>query len=146
MKLEFQTYTLDLQNTFTLATSSRKNTPVVLTQIEHKGITGYGEGSMPPYLGESHQTAIKFLSQVDVSQLDNPHDITSIMSYVDQIDEGNCAAKASIDIALHDLVGKLKNKSRHEIWGLSLDKIPVTSYTIGIDEESIIRKKVKEAE
>src|SRR4030042_6289167 len=67
MKLRFVPYELHLKHVFTLATSSRTTTPVVLTEIEYDGQKGYGEASMPPYLGESHETVIKFLSQVNLS-------------------------------------------------------------------------------
>ncbi|MCK7521263.1 MAG: hypothetical protein MZV64_28065 [Ignavibacteriales bacterium] len=45
---------------------------MVLTEIEHDGIVGYGEASMPPYLGESHDTAAAFLSKVDLGPLREP--------------------------------------------------------------------------
>ncbi len=69
MKLTYKPYTLELKYTFTIATNSRSTTPVVLTEIEHEGIIGYGEASMPPYLGESHESVTKFLSKVDLSQV-----------------------------------------------------------------------------
>ena len=53
MTLSFQLYNLKLKHTFTVASNSRTTTPVVLTQIEYDGIVGYGEASMPPYLGET---------------------------------------------------------------------------------------------
>ncbi len=48
MKLTFKPYDLQLRHVFTLANSSRKTTPVVLTEIEYDGIVGYGEASLPP--------------------------------------------------------------------------------------------------
>ena len=66
MKLTFKPYTLELKHTFTISTNSRTSTPVVLTQVEHDGIVGYGEASMPPYLGESHETVAKFLSKIEL--------------------------------------------------------------------------------
>ena len=57
MKFTFKPYTLELIHVFTVAVNSRTTTPVMLTKIEFDGITGYGEASMPPYLGESHDTA-----------------------------------------------------------------------------------------
>ena len=58
-KLRFKPYTLNLKHVFTLSTSSRSTTPVVLTELEFDGIIGYGEASMPPYLGESHENCFK---------------------------------------------------------------------------------------
>src|SRR5688572_17242449 len=68
MNLRFQPYTLELKHTFTVAVNTRKTTPVVLTEIEYDGFVGYGEASMPPYLGESHETVLKFLAKVDLSR------------------------------------------------------------------------------
>ena len=146
MKLTFKPYTLELKHVFTIATSSRTTTPVMLTEIEYDGVIGYGEASTPPYLGESQETASAFLSKVDFSQFENPFELEKILSYVDSIAEKNTAAKASVDIALHDLVGKLMNKPWHVIWGFDKTKTPYTSFTIGIDTPDVVRQKVKEAE
>jgi len=146
MKLRFYPYTLELKHVFTVATASRKTTPVMMTEIEFDGVVGYGEASMPPYLGESHQTATEFLSKVDLSQFDDPFKMEEILNYIDSIAPGNPAAKASIDIALHDLVGKLIGQPWYKIWGLNPEKTPYTSFTIGIDKPDVVRQKVKEAE
>ena len=53
MKLSFAPYELQLRHSFNLAKFSRTTTPDVLVKIELDGVTGYGEASMPPYLGES---------------------------------------------------------------------------------------------
>lgn len=63
------------------------------------------------------------------------------MQYIDLIDEKNTAAKAAVDIALHDLIGKILAQPFYKIWGLNPDLIPPTSFTIGIDSEEMIRKK-----
>lgn len=146
MKLSYKPYTLELRHVFTIATSSRTTTPVVLTEIELDGIVGYGEASMPPYLGESHETVQKFLSKVDLSNFNNPFELENILNYVDSIEDGNKAAKASVDIALHDLLGKIMNQPLYNIWGFDRTKTPVTSFTIGIDKPDVVRQKVKEAD
>ncbi|GAA3989687.1 dipeptide epimerase [Mucilaginibacter dorajii] len=145
LKLTFKPYTLQLKHVFTISTSSRSTTPVMLTQIEYNGIIGYGEASMPPYLGESHETVTRFLSKVDLSGFDDPFELENILAYVDQIAPDNRAAKASIDIALHDLVGKIMKQPWYKIWGLDPSETPNTSYTIGIDTPEVVRQKVKEA-
>jgi len=146
MKLSFKPYSLELKHAFTIATSSRKTTPVMLTEIEYNGIVGYGEASMPPYLGESQETAAQFLSKVDLSQFDSPFELEKILDYVDSIAPGNPAAKASVDIALHDVVGKLLNQPWYNIWGFDKTTTPNTTFTIGIDTPDVVRQKVKEAE
>lgn len=145
LKLSYRPYDLQLKHTFTVAEYSRNTTPVVLTELEYDGITGYGEASMPPYLGESHETVLKFLSKVDMEQFTDPFRMDEILEYIDSVDKGNRAAKASVDIALHDLVGKIVNQPLYRLWGLTPEDTPVTSFTIGIDKPDVVVAKTKEA-
>jgi len=145
LKLSYRPYTLELKHVFTVAAGSRSTTPVVLTEIDYDGVKGYGESSMPPYLGESHESVLNFLNKVDLTQFNDPFLVDDILDYVDSVEEGNNAAKAGIDIALHDLIGKLCGLPLYKMWGFNPGNTPNTSYTIGIDEPEIISKKVKEA-
>lgn len=146
MKLRFCPYTLELKHVFTIATSSRTTTPAMLTEIEYDGVVGYGEASMPPYLGESQNGAAAFLSKINLVKYENPFEMETILNDIDVIATGNPAAKASVDIALHDLVGKLMNQPWYNIWGFKKTTTPNTSFTIGIDKEAVVRQKTKEAE
>jgi L-alanine-DL-glutamate epimerase-like enolase superfamily enzyme len=145
LKLTYWPYELQLRHVFTVATNSRTTTPVVLTTIEYDGVTGFGEASMPPYLGESHESVLNFLSQVNLGQFSDPFLMEDILAYVDGIMPGNHAAKASVDIALHDLVGKLIGQPWFRLWGLNPAKTPNTSFTIGIDTADVVREKTLEA-
>lgn len=144
--LRFIPYTLEIRHVFTVASFSRTTTPVILTEITYDGIVGYGEASMPPYLGESQESVIKFLKKIDLSRFSSPFETEEILHYVDELDQNNTAAKAAVDIALHDLLGKIMQQPFHKIWGLNPNLIPATSFTIGIDTEEMIRKKVREAD
>jgi L-alanine-DL-glutamate epimerase-like enolase superfamily enzyme len=145
LSLSFLPYDLQLRHTFTLANSSRKNTPDVLTRLEIDGVAGYGEASMPPYLGESIETAASFLSSLDLGQFNDPFQMDDILQYVDSVMPGNTAAKAAVDIALHDLVGKLMKQPWYKIWGFDPSDTPNTSFTIGIDTPEVVVQKVAEA-
>ena len=145
MTLRFKPYELHLRHVFTVAEGSRSTTPVMLTELEYNNIIGFGEASMPPYLGENHETARSFLSKIDIAQFESPFLMEDILAYVDQLATGNYAAKASVDIALHDLVGKLMNQPWYKIWGLNPKKTPYTSFTIGMDKPDVMKAKVREA-
>lgn len=145
LKLTFEPFNLQLKHVFTLANSSRTTTPVILTKIEFEGFTGYGEASMPPYLGESQKTAGSFLTALNMGQFHDPFRLDEILEYVDEAAPGNTAAKASVDIALHDLAGKIMGQPWYKIWGFSPENTPNTSFTIGIDEPDVVKQKVEEA-
>lgn len=144
MKLTFFPYELQLRHTFTVATYSRTTTPDVQVEIEYDGFTGYGEASMPPYLGHTVDSVCAFLSKVDLSQFEDPFQMEDILAYVDGLSEGDAPAKAAVDIALHDLVGKMIGQPWFRIWGLDAAKAPSTTFTIGIDTPDVVRAKTLE--
>ncbi len=144
MKMRYYPYELQLRHVFTVASYSRKTTPDVQVEIEYEGITGYGEASMPPYLGQSVETVTAFLQKVDLEQFNDPFQLDDILTYVDSLSEGDSAAKAAVDIALHDLVGKLMGQPWYRIWGLNPAKTPNTTFTIGIDTPEMVREKTRE--
>ena len=144
--LRFKPYELKLKHAFNLAKSSRTTTPGVQVELEYDGIVGYGEASMPPYLGESVESVTTFLSSLDLAQFTDPFRMDEILSYVDSVAPNNRAAKASIDIALHDLLGKIMGQPWYKIWGLSLENIHPTSFTISNDTPEVVQQKIKESE
>lgn len=133
LNLTFEPYELKLRHAFNLAKNQRTTTPDVQVQIEYDGMIGYGEASMPPYLGESVESVCNFLNSLDLSQFADPFRIEDIHDYMDTVADGNRAAKASVDIALHDLTGKIMGQPWYKIWGLNPEKTPCTSFTISYD-------------
>ena len=144
MKLRFYPYELQLQHTFTVSSYSRNTTPGVQVEIAYQGFTGYGEASMPPYLGQSVESVTAFLQKVDLEQFADPFCLEDILTYVDSLSPGDTAAKAAVDIALHDLVGKLLGQPWWRLWGLDAAKAPDTTFTIGIDTPEVVREKTRE--
>ena len=144
MHLSFFPYELQLQHTFTVASYSRTTTPDVQVEIEYDGYVGYGEASMPPYLGHTVESVCAFLQKVNLEQFSDPFQMEDILAYVDGLSEGDAPAKAAIDIALHDLVGKLIGQPWWRLWGLDAAKAPSTTFTIGIDTPEVVREKTLE--
>ncbi|WP_298072056.1 dipeptide epimerase [uncultured Bacteroides sp.] len=149
MKLRFFPYELKLRHVFTVAAYSRSTTPDVQVELEYDGVIGYGEASMPPYLQKELGTmdsVMAFLRRVQegIGRFSDPFQMEDILAYVDSLSESNAAAKAAVDIALHDLVGKLLQAPWYKLWGLNKDKAPSTTFTIGIDTADVVREKTKE--
>lgn len=145
MVLTFRPYDAQMRHVFTIANSSRTTTPIVLTEIEWDGMVGYGEAALPPYLGETQNSVIDFLKKVDLSRFNSPFQIQDIMAYVDSIAINNTAAKAAVDIALHDIVGKIMGQPWWKIWGFNPETTPNTSFTVGLDTEEVVKEKTREA-
>lgn len=144
MHLSFEPYELKLKHVFTVSSFSRSTTPDVQVRIDYDGYTGYGEASMPPYLGQTVESVCSFLKKVDLEQFPDPFCIDDILTYIDSLSDGDSAAKAAVDIALHDLVGKIIGAPWHRMLGLNPDKTPNTTYTIGIDTDEMVKLKTRE--
>jgi len=147
MKFRYTPHTLYFKHPFKIAHGTRSSTPIVIIELEHGEQIGYGEASMPPYLGESHDSVISFLEKAKPILLSaSPLEIEMIMRKIDAIAPGNTAAKASIDIALHDLKGKLLDTASWKLFGGDQAKTPYTTFTLGIDIPEILIEKIKEAQ
>ena len=143
---KYYPYELKLRHAFNLTAMSRTVTPGVQVEITLDSVTGYGEASMPPYLGESVESVMSFLSRIDPERLSDPFAFEQIHAYMDSIAPGNRAAKAAVDIALHDLTGKIMRQPWYRIWGLDPALAPMTSYTVSVDSPDELKAKLAEAE
>ena len=135
MRLTFEPYELKLRHSFNLARSQRTTTPGVQVRIDYDGLRGYGGIDASPYLGENVDSVCLYLSRVDLGQFADPFRIKDIHAYMDSLAPDDRAAKASVDIALHDLLGKVMGQPWYKIWGLNPDMAPNTSYTISYDAD-----------
>jgi L-alanine-DL-glutamate epimerase-like enolase superfamily enzyme len=145
MQISFRPYQLLLENPFTISGFTRTSTPLLLLEIKYESHIGYGEASMVPYLGETIETATIFLRKLNLDAFSYPFKMDEILVYLDSISVGLPAIKAAIDIALHDLSGKISGQACYKIYGANPSKMPFTSYTLGIDEPSVIIKKAEYA-
>ena len=115
-------------------------------EISHEGYTGFGEASMVPYMGENIESAMAFMAKVDLSWLKAPFDFDELIAYLDSIAPGNPNIKAAVDIALHDLRGKMEQKPCFQYFSSDPANMPPTSYTLGIDTPEVLLQKIKEGE
>ena len=145
MIISYKEFDLELKHAFSIAKFTRTSTPLLLLKVDYQGKTGYGEASMVPYMGESYETAHAFLKKIDWNRFQFPFDFAEITAYLDSLAPGNPAIKAAVDIALNDLNGQLQNKPCYELFGADPNKMPDTSFTVGIDTPEVLRKKLEDA-
>jgi L-alanine-DL-glutamate epimerase-like enolase superfamily enzyme len=148
MNLVYKSYLLEFHHPFGLSSNTRKETPTAFLRLGQDGLFGYGEACLPAYLGDTFENTIAFFESAKVmlefASVDSSHP-SELLSAIKSRSSGNNAAKAAIDIALHDLWGKINGRSCHELFGLTLTDPAITSFTIAIDSEEKIGQKIKEA-
>lgn len=144
IKLSHKSFDLQFKHPFKVSGYSRTRTPIVIIELEFDGRIGYGESTMPPYLGETQESVHAFLNKINLSKFSSPTDLDAILDEVDQIDSGNNSAKAGFDIALHDLICKLKGQNLSQFYSVPKSE-PLSSFTIGLDTPEMMAQKVDEA-
>jgi len=148
MKLTYKTFLLEFKHPFGVSSNTRKETPTIFIQLELNDFKGYGEACLPVYLGETTQEALSFLEKAKMvlEKITAVDDLSKLIVEINLLDKNNNAAKAAIDIALHDLVGKIKKQAVWQLYDLPEVLPRATSLTIGIDKEEVLIQKIKEAE
>ena len=143
--LKFYPFTLQLKEPFNIAAGVRTSTPIVLVEWHFDDLIGYGEASLPPYLGESQESAIAFLNALQLEKFHPVSHKEEILEYIRSGKPGNNAAKASVDIALHDLIGKMTGKSLSDLLHIKKGTSAVTSLTLGIASAQEVERKFEAA-
>lgn len=132
-RIEIYPVILERKEVFRIATGATKNAHNVLIKIlTDDGIEGWGNACPNSVTGEttsSIQKAIKILSKFLIGQ--NPLLINKVCMKIDEKLNGNPSAKAGIDIALYDILGKFEGMPTYKLLGACRNKIP-TDITIGI--------------
>lgn len=146
MKFSYLPYSIILKHQFSISYHSRKSTPAVLLKIFYEGYEGFGEAALPPYLEETQESVVNFFKQASKTYFEDITDLHSVSQTIDSIAPGNYSAKAAIDIAVHDLAGKILNKPCYALYNIKPGQLPFTSFTIGADAEEMIKQKIREAD
>jgi L-alanine-DL-glutamate epimerase-like enolase superfamily enzyme len=137
MKLQWEPITLDLKTTFRVAHGASDQRHNVLVYLDE----GVGEAAAVPYYGETQQGIIEYLRTVPDLGGD-PFDLDTVLA---KRPPGSRAARSAIDGALHDLWGKKLGQPLYRLFGLSPHRLPMTSFTIGMDEPEIMVEQARES-
>lgn len=144
MKINLKKYILPLKHTFSISRESHDFQNTLIVVLSLNGQTGYGEATSNPYYGitvESMMAEIGALqNEIEGYAFETPEPFHAFLIAKGLSNFAVCA----LDLAAHDLYGKLQNKSLHQIWGTTTDHYPTTNYTIGIAPIEKMVEKMKE--
>jgi L-alanine-DL-glutamate epimerase-like enolase superfamily enzyme len=135
MKLHWEPITLELRTTFRVAHGASDQRHNVLVYLDE----AVGEAAAVPYYGETQAGIIEYLKSVpDLG--DDPFDLEAVLA---KRPAGSRAARSAIDEALHDLWGKRLGQPLYRLFGLNPTTLPLTSFTIGMDEPEVMAEQAR---
>ena len=141
MELSVQPFDLKLTTPFRISRHVQYSATNVLTRITHEGVTGIGEAAPSKHYGENRGTVLAALELLADELGDDPFAIEETLARINRVLGLNPSAKAALDMALYDLVGKQLNVPVYKLLGLSAAQAPLTSFTIGIDTPEVMAQK-----
>ena len=144
MNLELKTFNLKLQHTFQISREAYDEQPTLICCLHHQGHVGYGESTSNPYYGMKIDSMLSEIESIR-DDIEN-HDFKDPSTFYRFIvDKGlKPFTVCALDLAAHDLYGKLLGKPLYEIWGTTAEHYPITNYTIGLDSVENMIDKMKE--
>ncbi|MDQ3051403.1 MAG: dipeptide epimerase [Bacteroidota bacterium] len=145
MKFSITNYHLEFKTPFAIAHGTRTGTDLIFLKIEDKGIIAFGEASLPPYLPDTQESVHRFINSFFHNHADLSKGLAFMLNELMNFDEGNFAAKACVDIALHNWFAQKAGVPVWEMLELENVSLPLCTFTIGMDTPAEIKRKVEEA-
>ena len=135
LALSISRLALPLKHPFKIARGEESVARTALFRLRSDGAEGLGEATPIARYGESLDTVEAYFAANALAS-DDPFRLETLLH------PGiPAAARAGLDLALHDLIGKLLGKPLYALLGLDPARTPTTSFTIGIsDPETTLRK------
>ncbi len=138
---------LQLKHRWTISRASVDDHENIFVDLEHQGLNGIGEASFSRRYGETPESLQEFIETAKpLLAKANPLHFVEMAENVQKLHAGQSSAKAAIDMALLDWIGKKFGVPLFRWWGLNPAKTPLSSFTIGIDTPEMMQRKIREAE
>jgi len=145
MELQLLPYNLKLKHTFTISRESHDIQPSLIVRLGQDDLYGLGETTGNPYY---HITVEGMMAQIREKKTDIEHyTFTTPHNFHQQLLRWfpeQAFVRCALDMAAHDLYGKIKNLPLYKLWGLSLDNNPLSNFTIGLDTVEKMKAKMAE--
>jgi len=141
MHIDAKSIDLKLTTPFRISRGVQTVASNVVVQINHNGYIGYGEAAPDEFYGENVETVLACIAKFASNLGDDPFALEDILSNLEHLIRLNPSARAAVDMALYDLVGKILGVPVYKLLGLNPAHAAHTSFTLGIDSPTNMAKK-----
>ena len=149
MNLSWETFTIQAKHPFKISRSVQESVERVWVRVTEDGQEGWGEADPSPYYGETAGTVVSALERmrqvIEAAAAPDFDKLETLERDLKTATDHDGSARAAVSAALHDLAGKRAGLPLWKLWGLDPAGAPPSSFTIGLDEPAVLRKRVEEA-
>ena len=144
LRISYAPYRLLFKHPFETAHGVREGTDSIFIRLEENGFTGYGEVTLPPYLKEKPQDVLDRLNGTTMAGLNGTGELADYLNDPKGWNDHQQGCRAGLHMALIDLVGKMQQRSVHQLLMAITTKPFRTLMTIGIAPVSQVAEQLQQ--
>jgi L-alanine-DL-glutamate epimerase-like enolase superfamily enzyme len=138
-------FELPLRHVFSISRESTSIQPTLVVELTDGLHRGFGEATTNKYYGATIPLMRAALAEAaDIVERSAPLDPAKLWEQTWPMLSDNPFAQCALDQAATDLWGKQRGAPVYKLWGLSIDRVPRSNFTIGIDTIEVMVKKLLE--
>ena len=147
MNWRVDVHDLPLSTPFGIARGTSATSECVTVELTHEGTTGYGAAAPSEYYGETVTGVAETIPALleTVAGVGDPHAGQRIERLLHEAAPEAAAARSAVTVAVADLAARQLGVPLYRQWGLDPERVPPTTYTVGIDPPERMAEKASAA-
>jgi L-alanine-DL-glutamate epimerase-like enolase superfamily enzyme len=138
-------FTLELKHPFKVSYGTRTHQKTLVIELRINNLSGYGECSEVFYYNVNRESWIAKLPALETSLegyiFSTPQALWEKLHLL--LPDDSFLLNA-IDVAAHDYYARSLNLPLYKVLGISMEKVPITSFSIGIDTKEKMAERLNE--
>lgn len=144
MELEYEVIELVPRFVFRTARTTSASSESVIVTLSDGSLVGLGEAAPSRFYGETTETVLAYLERMRPAVERSSNESELMACLTSRGGRDNPAARASLEIAAHDMLGKRYGMPLYEHFELDPADAPLTTISIGLDTPDVMLEKALE--
>jgi L-Ala-D/L-Glu epimerase len=145
MEFAYEVIELVPKRVFRTSRSTSARSRCVIVRLSDGSVSGIGEAAPSRFYGENADTVVNVLEKLRGVIESAEHEAELMADLTSRGLRGSPAARASLEIAAHDMMAKRAGIPLYRHFELSTDDLPLTTMSIGLDDPDVMLEKALEA-
>jgi L-alanine-DL-glutamate epimerase-like enolase superfamily enzyme len=144
VELRYEVIELVPRHVFRTARTASASSGSVVVRLSDGELSGIGEAAPSRFYGETPETVVDYIERVRPAVESCAHEVELMAELTSRGGGGDPAARAALEIAAHDMMGKRLGVPLFRHFGLDPGATPLTTVSIGLDTPEVMLEKALE--